>query len=135
MRKDFAAAEGFFAKLPESSHNRVARFLENQGYQAEALQVSKDDEHRFELATQLGKLQMAADIIVSISSQANPAMPPRGKWKTLGDVALEQGDFSLARRCFKEASDLGALFLVHTACGDAVELQATAKMAADKGIA
>jgi len=135
MRKDFAAAEGFFAKLPESSHNRVARFLENQGYQLEALQVSKDDEHRFELATQLGKLQMAADIIVSISGQANPAMPPRGKWKSLGDVALEQGDFSLARRCFKEANDLGAMFLVHTACGDAVELLATARMAADKGVA
>ena len=23
--------------------------------------------------------------------EANPAMPPRGKWKNLGDVALEQG--------------------------------------------
>eukprot|EP00438_Fugacium_kawagutii_P026992 Skav223998 [mRNA] locus=scaffold2619:1073:11571:- [translate_table: standard] len=57
-----------------SLHNRIARFLENQGYQAEALQISKDkqdDEHRFELATQLGKLQMAADIIVSISAQAS----------------------------------------------------------------
>ena len=77
----------------------------------------EDDEHRFELATQLGKLQMAADIIVSITAQAgqlpahtqseeelesssptkrvcaqaNPGMPPRGKWKNLGDVALEQG--------------------------------------------
>ena len=30
----------------------------------------QDDEHRFELATQLGKLQMAADIILSISAQA-----------------------------------------------------------------
>ena len=86
-----------------SLHNRIARFLENQGYQAEALSISKDDEHRFELATQLGKLQMAADIIVSISAQANPAMPPRGKWKNLGDVALEQGDFALAKRCFSEA--------------------------------
>eukprot|EP00443_Scrippsiella_acuminata_P048523 CAMPEP_0115188384 /NCGR_PEP_ID=MMETSP0270-20121206/10982_1 /TAXON_ID=71861 /ORGANISM="Scrippsiella trochoidea, Strain CCMP3099" /LENGTH=952 /DNA_ID=CAMNT_0002601563 /DNA_START=72 /DNA_END=2930 /DNA_ORIENTATION=- len=135
MRSDFAAAEGYFAQLPESLHNRVARFLENQGYAAEALQISKDDEHRFELATQLGKLQMAADIIVNISAQANPAMPPRGKWKQLGDVALEQGDFALARRCFKEAKDLGALFLVHTAAGDASELIETAKMAANGGIA
>jgi len=80
-------------------------------------------------------LQMAADIIVNISAQANPAMPPRGKWKQLGDVALEQGDFALARRCFKEAKDLGALFLVHTAAGDGPELLETAKMAADSGIA
>ena len=54
--------------------------------------------------------------------EANPAMPPRGKWKNLGDVALEQGtaarpggtlwqcpscpgDFTLAKRCFSEAKD------------------------------
>lgn len=134
MRKDVAAAEKFFTQLPEALHNRVARFLENQGYVAEALQISKDDEHRFELATQLGKLQMAADIIVSISSQANPAMPPRNKWKTLGDVALEQGDFALARRCFKEARDIGSLFLLQTACGDADELRLTAAMAQEGGI-
>merc|ERR1712050_298003 len=89
MRKDMAAAEGFFAQLPETMHNRCARFLENQGYVAEALEKSKDDEHRFDLAIQLGKLELAADIITTISAQANPVMPPRGKWKSLGDVALE----------------------------------------------
>lgn len=135
MRQDFATASGFFAQLPESLHDRVARFLENQGHAAEALQVSKDDEHRFELATQLGKLQMAADIIVSISAQANPGMPPRGRWKTLGDVALEQGDFALAKRCFTEAKDLSALFLLHTSAGDAEGVLATAKLAEESNIA
>ncbi|CAJ1394513.1 unnamed protein product [Effrenium voratum] len=134
MRKDFATAETYFAQLPESLHNRIARFLENQGYQSEALQISKDDEHRFELATQLGKLQMAADIILSISAQANPAMPPRGKWKNLGDVALEQGDFSLAKRCFSEAKDLGALFLLYTSVGDAEGVMATGKLAEESNI-
>jgi len=135
MRKDFDAASKFFEVLPESLHNRVARFLENQGYPAEALQISKDDDHCFELATQLGKLEQAADFIRKISAQANPAMPPRGKWKTLGDVALEQGQFELANNCFREAKDLGALFLMHTACGDATELRKTAVMAKDAGIA
>jgi len=134
MRKDFATAETFFGSLPESLHNRIARFLENQGYQAEALQISKDDEHRFELATQLGKLQMAADIIVSITAQANPAMPPRGKWKNLGDVALEQGDFTLAKRCFSEAKDLGALFLLYTSVGDAEGVLSTGKLAEESNI-
>jgi len=78
---------------------------------------------------------MAADIIVQISAQPNPAMPPRSKWKTLGDVALEQGDFALARRCFGEARDLGALFLLQTACGDAVQLEETASMAQNSGVA
>merc|ERR1719498_1795080 len=75
MRKDFDAASKFFETLPESLHNRVARFLENQGYPSEALQISKDDDHCFELATQLGKLEQAADFIRKISAQANPAMP------------------------------------------------------------
>lgn len=135
MRNDFDAASKFFEQLPESLHNRIARFLENQGYAAEALAISKDDDHCFELATQLGKLEQAADFIRKISAQANAAVPPRGKWKTLGDVALEQGNFELARSCFKEAKDLGALFLVHTACGDAVELRSTALQAKETGIA
>jgi len=135
MRKDFDAASTFFESLPESLHNRVARFLENQGYPSEALQISKDDDHCFELATQLGKLEQAADFIRKISAQANPAMPPRGKWKTLGDVSLEQGNFELARTCFREAKDLGALSLMHTACGDAEELRKTAQQAKEAGIA
>lgn len=137
MRKDFTASEKHFANVPESLHNRVARFLENQGYAVEALSISKDDDHRFELATQLGRLQMAADIITSMSEQAAAnaaAVPPRAKWKSLGDVALEQGDIQLARRCFTEANDIGSLFLVQTSCGDAAELAKTAKMAKDSGI-
>jgi coatomer subunit beta' len=134
MRKDFDESSKQFAKLPESLHNRVARFLENQGYALEALEISKDDDHCFELATQLGKLEQAAGYIRKICAQGNPAMPPRGKWKSLGDVALEQGNFELARSCFNEAKDLGALFLVHTACGDAEQLKATAEMAKATGV-
>ena len=29
--------------------------------------------------------------LITLILEANPAMPPRGKWKNLGDVALEQG--------------------------------------------
>mmetsp|Transcript_59500 Transcript_59500/g.128708 ORF Transcript_59500/g.128708 Transcript_59500/m.128708 type:complete len:930 (+) Transcript_59500:59-2848(+) len=135
MRKDFEAAQVHFAQLPESLHNRVARFLENQGYVAEALGISKDDEHRFELAMQLGRLDLAADIIVTITAQQLSTLPLRGKWKTLGDVALEAGDFALAHRCFQEAKDLGALFLMQTACGNAEQLRATAKLSQDAGVA
>ena len=66
MRKDTEAAAKYFSQLPETTHNRVARFLESQGYTQEALEVSQDGEHRFELAMKLDRLHMAADIIVSI---------------------------------------------------------------------
>eukprot|EP00928_Gymnodinium_smaydae_P061718 TRINITY_DN45741_c0_g1_i1.p1 TRINITY_DN45741_c0_g1~~TRINITY_DN45741_c0_g1_i1.p1 ORF type:complete len:946 (-),score=237.93 TRINITY_DN45741_c0_g1_i1:335-3172(-) len=130
---DMAASQQYFMDLPESLHNRLAHFLENQGHAAEALEISKDDDHRCELATQLGRLDLAADIIASIAKQGG-ALPPRGKWKSLGDVALEQGDFGLASRCFHEAKDINALFLVQTACGDAVGLEKTASLARDSGI-
>eukprot|EP00927_Polykrikos_kofoidii_P056085 TRINITY_DN5026_c0_g1_i1.p1 TRINITY_DN5026_c0_g1~~TRINITY_DN5026_c0_g1_i1.p1 ORF type:complete len:911 (+),score=145.22 TRINITY_DN5026_c0_g1_i1:55-2733(+) len=133
IKGDFDTASKHFMLVPESMHNRVARFLEKQGYAAEALDISKDDEHRFELASQLGKLDLAADIIISISKQPT-ALPPRGKWKSLGDIALEQGDFSLAKRCFMEAKDINALFLVQTACGDATGLKTTAELARDVGV-
>jgi coatomer subunit beta' len=134
MKKDFDTASQCFKQLPESLHTKVARFLESQGFQSEALDISKDDEHRFDLAVTLGKLDMAADIIVNINASGNHAVPPRGKWKLLGDVALEQGNFTLAKRCYAEAEDISAMFLVQTACGDAKSLKETAKLANDKGI-
>merc|ERR1712136_502269 len=134
MRKDTEAAAKYFSQLPETTHNRVARFLESQGYTQEALEVSQDGEHRFELTMKLDRLHMAADIIVSIE-QSDDRIPLRSKWKTLGDVAMEQADFVLAKRCFLKARDLNALFLLQTSCGDAEGLRTTAKEAQEAGVA
>lgn len=42
---------------------------------------------------QLGRCGFESEAfqILAFLDEANPAMPPRGKWKNLGDVALEQG--------------------------------------------
>ncbi len=42
---------------------------------------------------QLGRCGFESEAfqILAFFHEANPAMPPRGKWKNLGDVALEQG--------------------------------------------
>ena len=85
-----------------------------------------------EVIIQLGRCGFESEAfqILAFLDEANPAMPPRGKWKNLGDVALEQGcslfalelllsepaivappscslpgDFTLAKRCFSEAKD------------------------------
>jgi len=72
---------------------------------------------------------MAADIIrTNPDSQAMTA-----KWKPLGDVALEQGEFDLAKSCFETSKDLSGLFLLQTSTGDAEGLRATAKMAEAAG--
>ena len=59
VRRDFEAAAAILPTIPAEEHNRIARFLEAQGFKEEALAVATDAEHRFELAVQLGKLEVA----------------------------------------------------------------------------
>jgi len=129
IRKDLDAARTFLARLPESLHNRVARFLEHQHYLAEALEISKDADHKFELALQLGKLQLAHDIINTMSQTEEGTTTIRAKWRQLGDVALEQGDFVLADKCFIHGRDYSSMFLLQISAGDANGLLKTAEMA------
>lgn len=46
VRKDFASAASILPTIPAEEHNRIARFLEAQGYKREALAVATDPEHR-----------------------------------------------------------------------------------------
>lgn len=55
MRRDFDTADKVLPTIPKEHRTRVAHFLEKQGFKKQALAVSSDPEHRFELALQLGK--------------------------------------------------------------------------------
>ena len=46
MRKDFETAKVVLPTIPKEQRNRVAHFLEKQGYKQLALNVSCDPEHR-----------------------------------------------------------------------------------------
>ena len=50
--------------IPKVQRNRVAHFLEKQGFKQQALTVSCDPEHRFELALALGELKIAHELAV-----------------------------------------------------------------------
>ena len=39
--------------VPKDQRTRVARFLEKQGFKSQAMQVTSDPEHKFELAIAL----------------------------------------------------------------------------------
>ena len=43
---DLATAESLFAAIPEKLHTKVARVLESQGFRSEALEITKDVDHR-----------------------------------------------------------------------------------------
>ena len=125
MRNDFEAADEILPSIPDEQRNRVARFLEKQGFKEQALVVSKDLEHKFELAVALEKLDIAYDIAKEAQNEH--------KWKMLGDKALESWGFKLAEECLKEANDFSGLLLFYSACGNAQGISALGAKAEAEG--
>ena len=91
---DLGLAESIFAQLPENLHTKIARFLESQGYKAEALEISKDVEHKFELALSMGRLELATEFVSQIKG------PTFVQHRLIGDKALDMGALELAEIFF-----------------------------------
>ena len=53
MREDFDTANEVLPGIPKESRARVAHFLEKQGFKKQALAVTTDPEHQFDLALQV----------------------------------------------------------------------------------
>ncbi|KAK3749186.1 hypothetical protein QZH41_010375, partial [Actinostola sp. cb2023] len=56
--------------IPRDQRNRVAHFLEKQGFKQQALAVSCDPEHRFDLAINLAEMKIAYEIAVEAESNS-----------------------------------------------------------------
>lgn len=112
-------------EIPEEQKTKIARFLEGQNYNEEALQVSTDNEHRFELALGLGELDIALDL----ARQADV----EHKWKTVGDAALARFNIALAEECFRSAKDLSSLLLLYTSSASEDGLRWVASKAQEVG--
>jgi len=125
VRRDFEAANSILQTVPREEHNRIARFLEAQGFKEEALAVATDPEHQFELAIQLGKLQRAHEITVQQPSEA--------RWKQLGDLALLSANLPLAEECLVRAADLPGLLLLYSSTGHAEGIEKLAELSKMKG--
>ncbi|KAF3827172.1 hypothetical protein GH733_002658 [Mirounga leonina] len=111
MRRDFSMADKVLPTIPKEQRTRVAHFLEKQGFKQQALTVSTDPEHRFELALQLGELHIAYQLAVEAESEQ--------KWKQLAELAISKCQFGLAQECLHHAQDYGGLLLLATASGNA----------------
>lgn len=120
VRRDFETAARVLPNIPTEQHNRIARFLEAQGFPEEALQVATDPEHRFELAVRLQKLDVCYDICSSADSD--------GKWRQLGDMALKASKLDLAEECMQRSTDYGGLLMLYSSSGDVNKID---KLASD----
>lgn len=121
LRGDMDAAAELLETIPQDQKNKIARFLEGQGYKELALEVATDPEHRFDLALGLGNLETALEIARTVQEEH--------KWKTVGDAALTAWNLVLAEECFENAKDLGSLLLLHTATGNIDGLRELSKSA------
>lgn len=126
LRGDLEAAAQILPKIPAEQKNRIAQFLEKQGYPEMALDIATDADLRFDLALQLNKLSTAYNLAKEANSEE--------KWKLLGDIGLKNGEIGLARECLINAQDLGGLLTICTACGDSDGLAKVAAKARAEGL-
>jgi coatomer subunit beta' len=126
LRGDLDAANEMLPDIPEDQKNKIARFLEGQGYKDQALEIATDSEHRFELALGLGQLKIA----LKLAREADV----EHKWKIVGDAALTAWDLALAVECFKHARDFSSLLLLYTSSADTSGLRELATQAKDAGL-
>eukprot|EP00794_Sanderia_malayensis_P015194 gene15194-16762_t len=125
MRKDFDTAKEVLPTIPREQRNRVAHFLEKQGFKQQALSVSCDPEHRFELAVQVSDLKTAYDIALEADAEQ--------KWKQLAELAIQKCEFPLAQECLFRAQDYAGLLLLASCSCDAVMMQKLAAEAERSG--
>lgn len=111
MKGDFETADAVLPTVPTQYRTRVAHFLEKQGFKQQALAVSTDPEHRFELALQLGELGVATSLAKEAASTQ--------KWRQLAELATSKGELTLAQECLHQAQDYGGLLLLATSSGNA----------------
>lgn len=121
LRGDMDTAAEQLEDIPADQKNKVARFLEGQGYKELALEVATDPEHRFDLALALNNLPIALEIAREADVEH--------RWKTVGDAALSGWDLVLAEECFNNAKDLGSLLLLYTSTRNTAGLRALTEQA------
>nr|CAH8867276.1 unnamed protein product [Trichobilharzia regenti] len=76
MRGDFTTADSILPNISKDQYTKIAQFLEKQGYRKQAMRVTTDMDHKFELALQLGEFELCQQIAMEGDPKTN-----ENKWK------------------------------------------------------
>jgi len=125
MRRDFDTADKVLPTVPREQRTRVAHFLEKQGFKSQAMAVTCDPEHKFELAIQLADLRSAYKLAEESQSEQ--------KWKQLAELAVRHCEFGLAQECLRKAQDFGGLLLLASSSGNRDMVKALGEDASKAG--
>eukprot|EP00568_Trieres_chinensis_P001393 CAMPEP_0183292234 /NCGR_PEP_ID=MMETSP0160_2-20130417/1360_1 /TAXON_ID=2839 ORGANISM="Odontella Sinensis, Strain Grunow 1884" /NCGR_SAMPLE_ID=MMETSP0160_2 /ASSEMBLY_ACC=CAM_ASM_000250 /LENGTH=952 /DNA_ID=CAMNT_0025453155 /DNA_START=70 /DNA_END=2928 /DNA_ORIENTATION=+ len=132
MRGDFDAANELLPSIPESEYTAVARFLESQGFKEEAMAVTTDPDHKFDLALELGHIDVAHNLLNETPDEDRDSTDTMGKWKRLSDAALKVSDLGLCESASISSNDFSGLLLLYSATGNSEGMETLAK-SAEKG--
>ena len=133
MRGDFDAANELLPSIPESEYTKVARFLESQGFKEEALAVTQDPDHKFDLSLELGQVDMAHQILLETPEEDKDSTDTQTKWKRLSDAALKDTNLELCESAGIASNDYSGLLLFYSATGNFAGMERLAKLAAEGG--
>jgi coatomer subunit beta' len=133
MRGDFDSANELLPSIPESEYTKVARFLESQGFKEEALEVTTDPDHKFDLSLELGKTDQAHAILLETPEEDKESTDTQTKWKRLSDSALKDTNLDLCEAASIASNDFSDLLLLYTSTGNFSGMVKLAKLAADNG--
>ncbi|KAA8535000.1 hypothetical protein F0562_030003 [Nyssa sinensis] len=125
MRGDLEHANEILRSIPQEHYNSVACFLESRGMLEKALEVATDPDYRFDVAIQLGRLEIAKEIAIEAQSES--------KWKQLGELAMSTGKLEMAEECLLHGMDLSGLLLLYSALGDAEGISKLSSLAKQQG--
>lgn len=125
MRGDLEYADSIISNIDDRDINKIARFLEEQGYTEKALELSTDSDQKFELAIETLNLPLALEIAEKEDSLH--------KWKKLGDCALTNWKFDLAMQSFERSKDYQTLLLLYSSFNDVEGLKRLAGQCIESG--
>jgi len=129
MRGDFDSANELLPAIPESEYTTVARFLESQGFKEEAMAVTSDPDHKFDLALELGHIDVAHVLMEETAEEDKDSTDTMAKWKRLSDAALRDSNFDLCEAASLASNDYAGLLLMYSAIGNFSGMEALAKSA------
>lgn len=132
-RGDFDAANELLTAIPESEYTTVAKFLESQGFKEEAMAVTTDPEHKFDLSIELNQVDEAHALLLETPSEEMESTETMSKWKRLSDAALKSNNFELTEAASIASDDYSGLLLLYSAIGNFEGMEKLAKMAETGG--
>ncbi|KAL9647775.1 hypothetical protein ABK040_001362 [Willaertia magna] len=134
IRGDLNLAKNIITTIPKEEYNKLAKFLDLQGYKELALEVSQDNDHKFNIAIQLNKLDIAYQLIKDSHLEEDDLNNLEMKWKQLGQLALSQYNLKLSEECFINGKDYGALLLLYSSTGNLNGLKHLVKLSTKNNI-